>query len=93
MNKPLSHEDFCRLVMSKLVFFRISSMLETGLILKWYQNHLPKERKCNNVFFSIGHVKANLERTKGPFVVLFIGLAVAFIIVMLELLLGKIGRK
>ena len=68
-------------------------MLETGLILKWYQHHLPKERKCNNAFFSIGHVKANLDRTKGPFIVLFIGLAVAIIIVILELLLGKMGRK
>ena len=93
MNKTLPHEKFCKQVMNKLVFFRISSMLETGLILKWYQNHLPKERKCNNVFFSIGYIKANLDRAKGPFAVLFLGLVVAFIIIILELLLGKMGRK
>ena len=68
-------------------------MLETGLILKWYQNHLPKERKCDNVFFSIGHVKANLDRTKGPFTVLIVGLTAASIVLVLEILVAKLSRN
>ena len=68
-------------------------MLETGLILKWYQNHLPKERKCDNVFFSIGHVKANLDRTKGPFAVLIAGPTAASIVLVLEILVAKLSRN
>ena len=68
-------------------------MLETGLIQKWYQNHLPRERKCDKSFFSIGHVDANLDRTKGPFTVLFVGLTAAFIVLILEILVAKRFRN
>ena len=68
-------------------------MLETGLILKWYQNHLPKERKCDKSFFSIGHVDTNLDRTKGPFTVLFVGLTAAFIVLILEILVAKLSKN
>ena len=68
-------------------------MLETGLILKWYQNHLPKERKCDKSFFSIGHVDANLDRTKGPFTILIVGLTVAFIVLILEILVANLSRN
>ena len=68
-------------------------MLETGLILKWYQNHLPKERKCDKSFLSIGHIDANLDRTKGPFTVLFVGLSAAFFVLILEILVAKCSRN
>ena len=64
-------------------------MRETGLILKWYQNHLPRERKCEKSFVSICHVEANLDRTKGPFTVLIVGLTASFIVLILELLVAK----
>ena len=68
-------------------------MLETGLILKWYQNHLPGERKCDRSFISIGHEEANLDRTKGPFAVLSVGFTAAFIVLILEILFAKLRRN
>ena len=75
------------------IFSRIASMRESGLILKWHQNHLPPERKCDKSFFSISHTEANLDRIKGPFAVLIIGLTVALIVLILEILLVKLFRK
>ena len=67
-------------------------MLETGLILKWYQNHLPRERKCDRSFISIGHEEANMDRTKGPFAVLIVGFIAAFVVLILEILVVKLRR-
>ena len=68
-------------------------MLETGWILKWYQNHLPRERKCDRSFISIGHEVANLDRTKGPFAVLIVGFTAAFVALILEILVAKLRRN
>ena len=59
-------------------------MMESGLILKWYKDYSPQERKCDKSLSSIRHHHTKLETTKGPFVALAIGMTMATITVILE---------
>ena len=68
-------------------------MVESGLVLKWHKDHMPKESKCDKSLSSIRHKQAKLETTKGAFIVLFIGIVIATICVLLEMLLTILKRK
>ena len=72
--------------------FRIISMVESGLILKWYKDYSPKERKCDKSLSSIRHHQANLEATKGPFIALAIGMTIATISVILEFCVATLKK-
>ena len=65
------------------------SMVESGLILKWYKDYMPKENKCDKSLSSIGHTQAKLETTKGAFVVLSVGLTVSTAAFLLEICAAK----
>ena len=68
-------------------------MVESGLILKWYRDHMSKENKCDQSLSSIRHTQAKLETTKGPFIVLSVGLAVSTAAFFLELCAAKFTRN
>ena len=60
-------------------------MVETGLILKWYKDYMPKQSKCDKSLSAIDHNQAKLETMKGPFAALSVGLKVAFFVFVLEI--------
>ena len=63
--------------------------MESGLILKWYKDHMSKENKCDKSLSSINHNKAKLETTKGAFVVLSVGLTVSTAAFFFEICAAK----
>ena len=69
------------------------SMVESGLILKWYKDHMSKENKCDKSLSTINHNQAKLETMKGPFVVLSMGISVATVVFILETSAVKLKRK
>ena len=75
------------------IYFRITSMVESGLILKWYKDYMPKEHKCDKSLSSVRHKQAKLKTTKGAFVDLFIGIMTATITVLLEICTAILKRK
>ena len=83
---------FYYLVILKL-HYRIMSMVESGLILKWYNDYMSKENKCDKSLSSIHHTQAKLETTKGPFIVLSVGLTVSTAVFFLEICAAKFIRK
>ena len=68
-------------------------MVESGLILKWYKDYMPKEHKCDKSLSSVRHKQAKLKTTKGAFVALFIGIMTATITVLLEICTAILKRK
>ena len=68
-------------------------MVESGLILKWYKDHSPKESKCDRSLSSIGHNQAKLEMTKGPFLALLVGVAAATVVFVLEICTARLKTK
>ena len=80
------------LVILKL-HFRIVSMVESGLILKWYKDHMSKENKCDKSLSSIDHNQAKLKATGGAFIILSVGLSVASVVFVLEIFTVKLKTK
>ena len=72
---------------------RIMSMVESGLILKWYKDHMSKENKCDKSLSSIHHTQAKLETTKGPFIVLSVGMTVSTAVFFLEICAATLTRN
>ena len=68
-------------------------MVESGLILKWYKDHMPTESKCDKSLSSVRHKQAKLKTTKGAFVALFIGIMTATITILLEICIAILKRK
>lgn len=68
-------------------------MVESGLILKWYKDHMPKEHKCDKSLSSVRHKQAKLKTTKVAFIALFIGIITATITVLLETCTAILKRK
>ena len=60
-------------------------MVETGLILKWYKDYMPKQSKCDKSLSAVDHNQAKLETMKGPFAALSVGLIVATFVFVLEI--------
>ena len=60
-------------------------MVETGLILKWYKDYMPRQIKCNKSLSTVDRKQAKLDTMKGPFIVLISGLIVATFAFVLEI--------
>ena len=72
--------------------FRILRMVDSGLILKWVKNHLPRENLCDPKLSSINHSKTALESTFGGFIALLVGLSVAVVTFALEVISAKVFK-
>ena len=61
------------------------SMVQTGLIFKWYKDYMSKQSKFDKSLSAIDHNQAKLETMKGPFAALSVGLIVATFVFVLEI--------
>ena len=68
-------------------------MVEAGLVQKWYRSHFPRENKCDKSLSSFRHGNTGMEKTKGAFVALSIGLSLALLVFIVEVLVTKACRK
>jgi hypothetical protein len=73
--------------MINLYLFRMIQLWETGFLNKWRQMYLPRENPCvANVKQNSPKVRLTMKNLGSAFVLLIIGLAVALIVFILEML-------
>ena len=68
-----------------IVLFRINAIVTSGLIQKWVKKYLRDENQCDKSMSSVSHVKTRITDTKGAYVALALGLALALLVFAMEL--------
>ena len=68
-------------------------MVEAGLVQKWYRTHFPRQNKCDKSLSSFLHGNTGMKKMRGAFVVLSIGLSLALLVFIVEVLVTKACRK
>ena len=79
-----------RLKLTVVYICRIAAITESGLIQRWMKKYWPEENKCDKSLSSVGHRKTKISTT-GACIALVLGVTVAFLVFLLELI-SKIIR-